>query len=94
MDFSMIEHAIALLEMHDLPSWTDDAPLRREMQSLRDDIRAYQVAAGYDERRAARKAALVSERADRIRAFMNNKRHGARAANGWGLAPRGHAYEV
>ncbi|EWH00470.1 hypothetical protein [Halomonas sp. BC04] len=90
----MIDHALALLEMHDLPSWEKDAPLRREMERLRDDVRGYQLAAGHDEGRACRKAAQVSERADRIRAFMANKRHGAQAINGWGFASRGHRYEL
>jgi len=76
----MIEHAIALLEMEHLPSWESDAPLRRELERLRDDVRAFQVAAGYDERRARIKAAQVSERADRIRKFIAGHREGIRYA--------------
>ena len=87
----MIDHALALLEMTDLPSWESDAPLRRELENLRSDVRAYQVAAGYDERRARIKAAQASERADRINRFFAGQRQGIRAR---GLASRGHRYEV
>ena len=87
----MIDHALALLEMTDLPSWEDDAALRRELERLRDDVRAYQVAAGHDERKARIKAAQVSERADRINRFLSGQRRGIHAL---GLASRGHRHEV
>lgn len=76
----MIDHALHLLDAEDLPSWESDAPLRRELERLRDDVKAYQVAAGYDERRARIKAAQVSERADRIRLFLAGHRQGVRYA--------------
>ena len=57
--------------------------IRCYLELLRDaanagDVRAYQVAAGYDEARARRKACLVSERADRIRHFLAGHRQGVR----------------
>lgn len=83
----MIEHALALLDLTDPPSWEKDAPLRRELENLRADVRAYQIAAGTDERRARRKAAEVSERADRIKSFIAGRRCGGQDANGWGFRP-------
>lgn len=81
----MIEHALALLEMTEPPSWEKDAPLRRELERLREDVHAYNVCAGYDDRRARIKAAQVAERADRIDAFLANRRFGGQAANGYGF---------
>ncbi len=83
----MIEHAKALLAMETLPTWQDDAPLRRELESLRDDVRAYTVAAGYDAKRAAIKADQVRERTDRINAFIAGRRCGGHQHNGWGFRP-------
>ncbi|WP_163650738.1 hypothetical protein [Modicisalibacter sp. 'Wilcox'] len=79
----MIEAAIELLETTDLPTWVDDAPLRRELERLREDVRAYQIAAGYDMAKASRKAAQVNERADRIRAFMRGHRHSTLERRYW-----------
>lgn len=79
----MIDHAMALLQTTRLPSWTDDAPLRRELESLREDVRSYQIAAGYDTDRAALKADLVNERADRIRDFLKGHRHGTQQRRSW-----------
>lgn len=81
----MIEHALLLLDTAKFPSWEKDAPLRRELENLREDVRAYQLAAGYDPTKAAKKAALVSERADRINAFLRGKRCGAQQAGGYGF---------
>lgn len=66
-----------------MPSWQEDAPLRRELERLREDIRAYRVAAGYDARRAAKLGAMVNERGDRIRAFLKGHRHGTDARRFW-----------
>lgn len=78
----MIDDALELLNMP-MPSWQDDAPLRRELIALRDDVRAYKIASGYDVAKAARKAALVNERADRIKAFMRGHRCGTDARRFW-----------
>lgn len=83
----MIEHALLLLDMTTPPSWEKDAPLRRELERLREDVRAYDVAAGYDERRARLKAAQVQERADRIQSFIAGRRCGGHTVNGWGFRP-------
>lgn len=79
----MIDAAMVLLETTDLPSWTDDAPLRRELERLREDVKAYTVAAGYDMAKASRKAAQVNERADRIRMFMKGHRHSTHERRFW-----------
>ncbi len=83
----MIEHALVLLDTTDLPSWSADAPLRRELERLREDVHAYNVCAGYDDRRARLKAAQVSERADRIQSFIAGRRCGGHTVNGWGFRP-------
>ena len=74
----MIEQAIALLEMDDLPSWQADAPVRRELERLKEDVFRYRVAVGYDHAKAAKVAAQVNERADRIRNFLGGHRQGVR----------------
>ena len=81
----MIDEAALLLDRDDWPSWTDDAPLRRELVRLAEDVQSYQVAAGYDMAKAAKRAAQVNERADRIRAFMRGHRHGSDRRRAWDL---------
>lgn len=89
----MIEDATALLERRDLPTWEQDAAVRRELERLGEDVHRYRVAAGYDQAKAAKLSALVNERADRINAFLRGHRHGGPGYNGWGMASRGHSYE-
>ena len=78
----MIDDALDLLD-RPLPSWQEDAPLRRELIALRDDVRAYKIASGYDAAKAARKAAMIRERTDRIHAFMKGHRHSTRERRYW-----------
>lgn len=87
----MIEDARALLEMEDLPTWEQDAPLRREMIRLKEDIRAYDLAAAQGSNRLGKRAAQVRERADRVAAFLNDRRCGGHAANGYGFRGPRHA---
>lgn len=71
----MLSDIAALLDRTEWPSWTDDAPLRRELLRLEEDMHSLRVA-HHDPRRAARLTARCQERADRIRQFTNGRRHG------------------
>lgn len=87
----MIERAIALLGRSDLPTWEQDAATRRELERLKEDVKRYQVAAGYDLAKAGRVAAQVNERADRIRDFLADRRCGGHHVNGYGFKGGRHA---
>ncbi|MGP9549777.1 hypothetical protein [Halomonas sp. AOP42-D1-22] len=79
----MIDAAIELLAMPK-PSWQDDAATRRELDRLKDDVHRYKVAEGYDASQAAKVAAAVNERAERIRRFLTGKRCGGDTHHFWG----------
>jgi hypothetical protein len=90
----MIEQALDLLSRDDLPTWEQDCATRRELERLKEDVSRYQVAASYDQQKAARVADQVRERADRINSFLSGKRFGGREANGWGMVIGGYRYEI
>lgn len=79
----MIDAAMVMLETIALPSWTEDAPLRRELERLRDEVRAYHIAAAYDLDKATKLGARVNDRVTRINAFRRDHRHGTKARRAW-----------
>lgn len=79
----MIDAATELLSRPNLPTWQEDAAVRRELERLSEDVRRYRIAAGYDHERAAKLGAQVNERADRITNFLRGHRCGTDARRFW-----------
>lgn len=73
----MIDRAVAVLHSTKWPTWEEDAAVRRELERLKDDVRAYQIAELAGGSMARRRAAYALERADRIAAFTAGRRCGA-----------------
>ena len=82
----MIDADIDLLERKELPTWEQDAAVRRELERLKEDVHRYRIAAGYDPAKAARLGVQVNERADRIAGFLKGDRCGGQRGRLW-LSP-------
>lgn len=71
----MIDAAISLLETTRLPTWQEDTAVRREMETLREEVKAFSVIA-YDRKRAAKRAVEINRRAERIQGLLRGHRNG------------------